>query len=365
MSFRFRKSIRLGKHLRINLSKSGIGASVGVKGLRIGTGRRGQRITASLPGTGISYVAERGHKRQSSGSRRLSSADTAVQSANGLPFHEREWVRGLYHYLNGHMDWAEVHFLAAAPRDAGAALFAAVCLSPKDGEETRAIGLLESLLSSDAVFPMPLMEKHLAEADMWVGITEEVTVTVPMGRLAALLLLAKLYEDQGETDKAIRLLLREEVVHLRGKPAITLLLCSLYSERESWDKVIERATGTEPYDDITEATVTLLGRAMQEKGVHEATARVKWDQTGRGGENEMSSDPFEQAVALASAGKQAEARQLFAQLIVADVHHELAWLWYASTLTTREDMAKALEECLYHNPQCVGAQERLAVVQVR
>jgi len=111
--------------------------------------------------------------------------------------------------------------------------------------------------------------------------------------------------------------------------------------------------------------VTLLGRAMEEKAVHEAAVRVKWAQTGRGGENEMSSDPFEQAVALASAGKQAEARQLFAQLIVADVHHELAWLWYASTLTTREDMAKALEECLYHNPQCVGAQERLAVVQVR
>ncbi|MGL5277900.1 MAG: DUF4236 domain-containing protein, partial [Cetobacterium sp.] len=39
----------------INLSKSGIGASVGVKGARIGTGPRGTRVTGSLPGTGLYY----------------------------------------------------------------------------------------------------------------------------------------------------------------------------------------------------------------------------------------------------------------------------------------------------------------------
>ena len=79
----------------------------------------------------------------------------------------------------------------------------------------------------------------------------------------------------------------------------------------------------------------------------------------------MSSERLEQGIALSRAGNQAQARELFAQLITADVHHEMAWLWYASTLTTREEMAKALEECLYHNPECTGAQERLAILQVR
>jgi len=78
----------------------------------------------------------------------------------------------------------------------------------------------------------------------------------------------------------------------------------------------------------------------------------------------MSSERLEQGIALSEAGELAQARELFAQLITADVHHEMAWLWYASTLTTREDMVKALEECLYHNPQCTGAQERLAILQV-
>jgi hypothetical protein len=40
MGWYLRKSLRLGP-LRFNLSKSGIGTSVGVKGLRIGTGPKG------------------------------------------------------------------------------------------------------------------------------------------------------------------------------------------------------------------------------------------------------------------------------------------------------------------------------------
>jgi hypothetical protein len=64
MGFRFRKSIRLGKILRINLSKSGIGTSVGVPGYRVGIGPRGKRTTVSLPGTGLSYVKEESLKKK-------------------------------------------------------------------------------------------------------------------------------------------------------------------------------------------------------------------------------------------------------------------------------------------------------------
>ena len=43
MGFYLRKSVRLGP-LRFNLSKSGIGTSVGVTGFRIGTGPRGNYV---------------------------------------------------------------------------------------------------------------------------------------------------------------------------------------------------------------------------------------------------------------------------------------------------------------------------------
>ncbi|MCC5909971.1 MAG: DUF4236 domain-containing protein [Clostridiaceae bacterium] len=58
MGLRFRKSFKLGKGFRVNLSKSGVGISGGTKGFRVGVGPRGTRTTASIPGTGISYVKE-------------------------------------------------------------------------------------------------------------------------------------------------------------------------------------------------------------------------------------------------------------------------------------------------------------------
>ncbi|HHV30398.1 DUF4236 domain-containing protein [Acetivibrio mesophilus] len=61
MGFRYRKSINLGGGFRINISKSGIGYSWGVKGYRITKTAKGTtRRTASIPGTGISYVNESG-----------------------------------------------------------------------------------------------------------------------------------------------------------------------------------------------------------------------------------------------------------------------------------------------------------------
>ena len=43
MGFYVKKSIRVGP-MRFNLSKSGVGASIGIKGLRFGTGPRGNYI---------------------------------------------------------------------------------------------------------------------------------------------------------------------------------------------------------------------------------------------------------------------------------------------------------------------------------
>ncbi|WP_411868827.1 DUF4236 domain-containing protein [Vulcanococcus limneticus] len=51
MGFRFRKTIRIAPGVRLNLSKSGISTSIGGGGLTVNS--RG-RVTASLPGTGLS-----------------------------------------------------------------------------------------------------------------------------------------------------------------------------------------------------------------------------------------------------------------------------------------------------------------------
>lgn len=61
MGMRFRKSIKLGGGTKLNLSKSGVGISTGVKGFRVSKSTSGRsRVTASLPGTGLSYTKEYG-----------------------------------------------------------------------------------------------------------------------------------------------------------------------------------------------------------------------------------------------------------------------------------------------------------------
>jgi hypothetical protein len=55
MGFQYRKSVRLGP-FRVNISKSGVGYSVGGRGFRTGVSSRGKRYTTfGLPGSGISY----------------------------------------------------------------------------------------------------------------------------------------------------------------------------------------------------------------------------------------------------------------------------------------------------------------------
>ena len=73
MGFFFRKSIRLGP-LRLNLSKSGIGVSTGIKGLRFGTGPRGAYVHV---GAGGFYY------RQSLGGARPHRSLSAARIPNG------------------------------------------------------------------------------------------------------------------------------------------------------------------------------------------------------------------------------------------------------------------------------------------
>lgn len=56
MGFRFQRRIRIGRALRLNLSKSGIGASVGRPGVRFGIdAARRKYFSIGIPGSGLSY----------------------------------------------------------------------------------------------------------------------------------------------------------------------------------------------------------------------------------------------------------------------------------------------------------------------
>jgi hypothetical protein len=73
-----RKSLKLGP-LRINLSKSGLGGSVGVKGLRVGTGPRGRYLHAGREGLYYRTSLE----EPAPGSQSIREPTEAVSEATG------------------------------------------------------------------------------------------------------------------------------------------------------------------------------------------------------------------------------------------------------------------------------------------
>ena len=65
MGFRMRKSIKISKGVRLNVSKSGLGVSAGVKGARYSVHSSGRKtVTAGIPGSGLSYSKSTGGTRK-------------------------------------------------------------------------------------------------------------------------------------------------------------------------------------------------------------------------------------------------------------------------------------------------------------
>lgn len=82
MGFRFRKSISLGKGLRINIGKKGVSSiTIGKRGKpHVTLGGNGVNVGASIPGTGVSF-----QHRFRGGRRKPAHADAPVEETTRMP----------------------------------------------------------------------------------------------------------------------------------------------------------------------------------------------------------------------------------------------------------------------------------------
>ena len=88
MGLRLFRRIKIAPGISINLSKSGLSASAGVRGARVTLGPRGVRRTVGIPGTGVSYtenssLSGSSRKRRSSTRPTDDEAHEQVSSAQG------------------------------------------------------------------------------------------------------------------------------------------------------------------------------------------------------------------------------------------------------------------------------------------
>ncbi len=109
MGLRFRRRIKIIPGVHLNISRSGISTSVGVRGASVTLGKRGTYGNVGLPGTGISY---RG---------RISppNATHSDETSSALPHSEANAEAPATHFTH-HLHWWKVLIFLGTMIAAGA-----------------------------------------------------------------------------------------------------------------------------------------------------------------------------------------------------------------------------------------------------
>jgi tetratricopeptide (TPR) repeat protein len=267
MGFRMRKSIKVAPGVRLNVSKSGVGASVGGKGARVSAHSSGRRTTTVGSGIvpGVYYQSSKGggSRRSGSGSQAAAQQTTPPSPKKpGMfaPKGEKELYKaikaqdvkaiksvGVYYknFLLPSYSLAGLMLLTDEPKEAEQLLSEAFATG-KDPAEDK---FVSSYLSTR-------LELSLAQ-----GVTAE----LPVNRDAVGLALAELKQEHGDLDGAI-----EVVEQLDPTTYAAVSLAELYSQTERWDDVVELTEGMKNEDDASALLCVFRGQAFRQQGFHDA-----------------------------------------------------------------------------------------------
>lgn len=267
MGFRMRKTIRLMPGVRLNLSKTGIGYSVGVKGYRM-THRADGRLqrTASLPGTGLSHVTTSGSSRRpsprpSTPRRSPAPATRAAARAAKPGFFAPKGEKDLYQAMQG----------------SDLAAFEAVAHEhPELAVAARSISAWRALVAGDAARARELLTWVFAtgndpRADAFIGtyvhnrialrIVEGMRAELELDRAGIGLALAELLQAGGDLPAAVLV-----VEQLEPTTLTALSLAELYSDLGRHADVVDLTNEVTNVDDPTSLLCTFRGVALREQG---------------------------------------------------------------------------------------------------
>ena len=133
--------------------------------------------------------------------------------------------------------------------------------------------MLERVVASHVELPDSMMTKYHIGGYAEVSITPTFIAHLPNSNLTAALLLAELYQDDGQPDKAIDLL--ESLGSIKADPIFALSLADLYAQLGKADDVLRVADGfTQNVDDPTCQLLMFKAGALHEKGLNDAALEV-------------------------------------------------------------------------------------------
>jgi tetratricopeptide (TPR) repeat protein len=268
MGFRMRKSMKIAPGVRLNVSKKGVGASVGAGGVRYSAHSSGRRTVSARSGVpGVYYQKSAGSSRSKSGgsSARASGAQTVAPPTPKKPgVFAPKGEKELYKAVKA-QDAEAIKRVGAEHTDFLLPSYSIAGLLILDSDPAEAERLLTEAFATGKD---PAEDKFVStylSIRLKLSIAQGVSAELPINRDAVGLALAELRQEAGNLEGAI-----EVVEQLEPTTYAAVSLAELYAQAGRWDDVVELTEGIKNEDDAAALLCVFRGQAFREQGFHEA-----------------------------------------------------------------------------------------------
>ncbi len=342
MGLRFRRSVNLGGGLRLNLSKSGVGISGGVRGARTGIGPRGTRTAIGIPGTGI-YYEKRGSLKSGSQQRKKEERSQEVTPSTRkikagfiasllISKEEKEFIKGINFIIDNKKKEAltTLETVVHLNQDFIDAYYSLALL---ESDSKKQLNYLKKVLKNRESFGS-YYNKYKAVIGGFLQITEEIGVYIANDEMGLELLSAEVMEENGEITEAIDLLANSAFLQ---EPVIRLSLGELYYQAGQYNKCIETLQDVENNDALGTTSLYYAALAFRDKGLSSAavdTFRKALRRRKDRSPELLMEVRYALAETLEANGERAKARKEFEKVAAQDVNFRDA-LERANALRTR------------------------------
>jgi tetratricopeptide (TPR) repeat protein len=251
-----RKSFKIAPGVRLNVSKTGIGGSVGVGPARYSIHSSGRRTVSARTGVpGITY-------QQSTTTKARPAQAPAKARKPGwfAPRGEKE----LYKAIQA-QDPDRIRAVGAEHPDYRLLSYSLAGLMVLPTDPATAETLLDDAFEMGADPGLDQFALKYLQTRLEISLAPGVSGTLPIDRDAVGLALAELKQERGENDAAI-----DVVERLEPSTYAAVSLADLYATVGRFDDVIELTEGITNADDASALLLTYRGMALRHKGYHDA-----------------------------------------------------------------------------------------------
>jgi len=268
MGFRMRKSMKVAPGVRLSVSKSGVGASVGGKGGRYSVHSSGRRTTTVGSGIvpGVYYQSSKsgGSSRSGSGSRAAAQQQMAPPPPKKPGMFAPKGEKELYKAIKA-QDVQAIKSVGEQHPDFRLASYSLAGVMMLSGDLTEAERLLDEVFATGKD---PSQDKFISSylsTRVELPIAQGIQAELPVDRDAVGLALAELRQRRNDLNGAI-----DVVEQLEPTTYSAVSLAELYAQTERWDDVIELTEVMKNEDDASALLCVFRGQAFRQQGFHDA-----------------------------------------------------------------------------------------------